>query len=126
MRAHLALRTLVGLIVITACLALAAGDARAQAKGLTVRVLAVYENLLPGVSKIDMIEVVIDPGGFIDGKPEQTILCYQLSGHTVSTVEGKTVTYGPGSTFMFKKGVQRREANEASAPNVQLVYRIYH
>ncbi len=81
---------------------------------------------IPGVSKLDVLDVVLAPGFGTTAPSAQTLFCWVTAGEVMVTLAGRTTRYGVGDSFIVPKGAARREWNEARVENRQIVFRIWH
>jgi quercetin dioxygenase-like cupin family protein len=81
---------------------------------------------IPGVSKLDVLDVALAPGTGTTAPSAQTLFCWVTAGEVTLTLAGRTSRYGVGDSFIVPKGAARREWNEGRVENRQIVFRVWH
>ncbi len=121
---------LLGALMFAAALMLMATAATAGKlpEGMSVKVLAEFPSEIPGIEKVVLKEMRLEPGAkrenYVVGA---TVLCTVIQGELTGVWGGKTVFYGPGSRFTVPKGTKIQGIyNNGRELHVQRIWKLVH
>ncbi len=97
-------------------------------EGMSVKVLATFPSEIPGIEKVVLKEMRLEPGAkrenYVVGA---TVLCTVIQGELTGVWGGKTVFYGPGSRFTVPKGTKIQGIyNNGRELHVQRIWKLVH
>ena len=111
------------MVTVALLLLIRAAPATELPEGVSLRVLSESPSGIPGIEKIQLQEVRMEPGAKWENFVlRDTSLCTVIQGELTVVWAGEPVTYSLGSTLMIPKGVQRSFYNNGSEPNVQHIW----
>ncbi len=94
-------------------------------EGVTAQLVAEYPSNIPGMKKIQLFKITLQPGAVWKDIPvENTDLCNATQGTftVVNQKTGTTTIYAEGSRWINEKGTTVTVSNPGDVPAVQWVY----
>ncbi len=104
----------------------AQGWSEVLSKGVEMTVVDEYPSNLPGIQKVQLSELVIQPGAVLENMPiTSTDLCRTTQGRlaVADLAAGTTTQISAGDRFAFEKGSTLTISNPGSVPTMTLIYR---
>ena len=96
-------------------------------EGVEVQVVAEYSVTIPGIEKVQLRKVTLQPGAILENIPvNDTDFCSETQG-TLTVVDhknGTTTLYAAGSRWAPEKGITATISNAGDVPAVMWVYRL--
>ncbi|MFQ5915236.1 MAG: cupin domain-containing protein [Nitrospinota bacterium] len=114
-------------LMVAAALTLMSTAAQAQPerKGVSYKVLAAFPSDVPGIGKLVLVELRLEPGGYMKNVTlPATGLVTAIQGTLTVVSGGKTVIHGAGSTWVSPKGTKVSIYNNGSEPHVHHIWRL--
>lgn len=96
-------------------------------EGITSKTLAELPSEIPGIKKIKLKELRVEPGAKRENYVvKSTSFCTVVQGELTVVTDNGTVVHGPGSTWMMRKGTKQSIYNKGSELHIQQVWSLVH